>query len=359
MEAGDGWLVRVRPPQGRLRAAQAAALCEAAQRFGNGLLDLTNRAALQIRGVAEANCPALRDRLIADGLAEADPDREARLNLVLTPDWHSGDDSDRLAHELRRRIGELPPLPAKIGFAIDAGPAPALTDCPADFRIERSEGDMLIARPDGRSQGLPARPETAIDTLIVLARWFVKTGGRDAGRVGRHTASLPATLARIAPLPPRSRAETLRDAPGPFAGVPFGRIEAGALAGLLERSGATALRLTPWRGLIAEGATADGLAGWIGDPADPRLHVDACAGAPACPQASVETRALALRLAPHVEGSLHVSGCGKGCARPGPADTVLTGREGHFDLARTARAGAPPERRGLAPADLLSLFGAA
>ncbi|GAA3250900.1 hypothetical protein GCM10020258_06190 [Sphingomonas yabuuchiae] len=60
----------------------------------------------------------------------------------------------------------------------------------------------------------------------------------------------------------------------------------------------------------------------------PILHVDACVGAPACPQASVETRGLAVRLAPLIDGHLHVSGCAKGCARARAADWVLTGREG-------------------------------
>ena len=60
----------------------------------------------------------------------------------------------------------------------------------------------------------------------------------------------------------------------------------------------------------------------------PILHVDACVGAPACPQASVATRDLAARLAPLVTGRLHISGCAKGCARARAADWVLTGREG-------------------------------
>ena len=90
----------------------------------------------------------------------------------------------------------------------------------------------------------------------------------------------------------------------------------------------------------------------------PILHVDACVGAPACPQASVETRDLATRLAPLVDGHLHVSGCAKGCARARAADWVLTGREGAFDLARHARAGAAPLHTGLTPERAVALLGA-
>jgi precorrin-3B synthase len=87
-----------------------------------------------------------------------------------------------------------------------------------------------------------------------------------------------------------------------------------------------------------------------------RAGVDACVGAPACPQASVATRDLARLLAPLVAGSLHVSGCAKGCARARPADVVLTGRDGLFDLALHARAGAPSLLGALEPAQIIAHF---
>ena len=142
-------------------------------------------------------------------------------------------------------------------------------------------------------------------------------------------------------------------------GLPFGRVDAQALATAVVRSAATAVRVTPWRVLTFEGASLGAIAGLLDDPADPLLDVDACPGAPACPQATVPTRDLARALAPCVAGRLHVSGCAKGCARSAAADVTLTGREGLFDLALNARAGAPPLRSGLTPAQVLHHFGAA
>lgn len=351
MMAGDGLLVRVRPPLGRLTVAQALALSEAAHRHGNGRIDLTNRAALQIRGVTEQSHRPLLDQLIALDLTDADPAREARRNFLLTPDWRAGDDTHSIAQSLLAHLDDLPDLPPKIGIAVDTGPAPSLTGVPADFRFERSATGALLLRAEGHALGTPTSIATAAQDLVKLVRWFLESGGAISGRMARHGAPLPLSPER-APASPSPLHQILTQAPGLFHGIPFGQLDRDTLATLAGQQGVAALRLTPWRGLILEGGTT--AAGH--DPSDPLLRVDACPGAPACPQASVATRDLAARLVPHVEGSLHVSGCAKGCARPRPADIVLTGREGRFDLAYRARAGSPPARTDLTPDQIVALF---
>lgn len=354
MMAGDGLIVRVRPPLSRLTAAQGTGLCAAAVRHGNGLIDLTNRANLQLRGVGEAAFVPLLDELVALGLVDGDPVREGRRAILIAPDWQAGDASERIAAALLARLGDLPDLPAKMGFAIDAGAAPMLSDCPADFRVERGEDGGLILRADGRATGVPVEADDAAEALVALAHWFMASGGAEAGRMARHTAPLPDWAAGDARPAPVDR-PVLQDT----YGVPFGRMEATALALLIEQSGAQAIRATPWRALLLEDAAPVQHPAFITEADHPAMQAQACPGAPACPQASVETRPLALALAPHVAAMLHVSGCSKGCAHGGAAGVMLTGRAGLFDLAFDACAGDPPVRRGLTPAAILSLFGAA
>jgi precorrin-3B synthase len=88
------------------------------------------------------------------------------------------------------------------------------------------------------------------------------------------------------------------------------------------------------------------LDGFITEPSNPLLRVIACTGAPGCPQALAETRALARDLAPFVPAGqiLHVSGCAKGCACPGPAPFTLVGQSGGFGALRDAPASATPRR---------------
>jgi precorrin-3B synthase len=365
MMAGDGLLVRVRPPLGRLTRAQVLGICAAASEHGNGQIDATNRANLQIRGVREDSWRALIDALLDLALIDPDPTWEARANIVVAPEWRAGDDTHRLAEELRARLSELPDLPGKVGFAIDAGPAPVLQNAPADFRIERVASGQLILRADGRDLGMPLSPGSEVDHLIALARWFVESGGTASGRMVRHDAPLPDWAAGTT----RPAASAPRVQPGPHPlgialGLPFGRVSAATLIRLVEAETAIeAIRVTPWHIAVCETEAALAVppdpADFIADPSSPLLRTDACVGAPACPQGTVETRSLAHRLAPHVTGRLHISGCAKGCARAAPADVTLTGREGRYDLAFDARAGAPPSRAGLDAAQILAHFGAA
>ncbi|WP_294332795.1 cobalamin biosynthesis protein CobG [uncultured Sphingomonas sp.] len=356
MVAGDGLLVRVKPRLGRLTRAQLAALGEAAAAYGNGLIDLTSRANLQLRGVSEAGWPALLERLIALDLVDADPEAEKRRTLLVAPEWLPGDDTHRIATDMLARLGDLPALPGKMGFVIDAGPAPLLADAPGDFRIERGRAGEVLLRADGRARGAPVEHGREAEALVALAQWFVASGGVAVGRMRRHAEALPAFAAgdRV----PAAAAPSMRPGGHPLGGVvglAFGQIDAGAIARLLDHP-FSAVRVTPWRSLLVEDVLPTDPA-LIADPASPLLRTDACVGAPACPQGQVETRDLARRLAPWVSGRLHVSGCAKGCARALPSEVTVTGRDRRYDLAFDARADAPALHAGLSADALLSLFG--
>jgi len=359
MMAGDGLLVRVKPHLGRLRAAETRALCEAALAHGNGLIDLTRRANFQIRGVSEAQWPALLERLCAAGLVDGDGAQESRRNILVAPDWCAGDDTARIAGELYDRLGEVPPFPGKVGFVIDMGEAPMLAAEPGDFRLERTGDGTPMLRADRRVEGVALAMGSEVDALLALSRWFVESGGAQARRMARHDATLPGWASGNAlPAPPRQPLMPGEQSGGVAYGLPFGRIEARTLLDLMQSPGVTGLRLTPWRVLLVEGARLRDVPGLSTDSTDPLLRIDACPGAPHCPQASVETRDLARRLAPVVQGRLHVSGCAKGCASSRPADVTVTGRGGHYDLAFGARADAQPLYRGLDSPEILAVLGA-
>ncbi|KUF12428.1 hypothetical protein [Pseudoponticoccus marisrubri] len=357
MLSGDGLVVRVRPFRAALSTEAVAGLCALARRFGNGTLDLTARANLQIRGVAEPDHPALLQALDGLGLIDAEPAVEAHRNVLMPPDWQAGDLTDRLHAALLGQLPHLPELPGKMGFALDTGGAACLTDGSADFRFERDADGGLILRADGAALGRPVDEARAMAALSALVGWFVETGGPAQGRMARHLrdTALPADWQQVAPRPPQGGPDI---GPGPLGtvlGAPFGSIEAAALEQLITASGASGLRLMLGRRLLLLDAQPEEAPGFVTRPGDPRMTTFACPGAPYCPQASVETRPLATRLAGRVRGTLHVSGCAKGCAHPRTADLTLTGRDGAFDLVRDGAPWDEPARRGLAPAQIPDL----
>jgi precorrin-3B synthase len=68
MRTGDGLLVRIDPIGHELTPHGLAGLADAARRHGNGLLELTARGSLQIRGLSESSVPALAAAIRARGI---------------------------------------------------------------------------------------------------------------------------------------------------------------------------------------------------------------------------------------------------------------------------------------------------
>lgn len=311
MASGDGLLVRVKPPGACLSPAAARALADAAARFGNGVVELTQRGNLQVRGLAEAGVAGFAAAVVQAGLADPDPAVEAR-RAVMPPPLLGCDPG-------------LAPGAAALTAALEAAFAtdPRLAALPPKFAVAVDAGGVLGGRA------------VAAD----LVAW---TDGR-AFRLS--PARRGAEPAPVGPLPyPGTGGAAFGLAP------PFGQMDGDMLrqaAELAERFGTT-LRVTPWRAMLL-GAVPGGVRieapGWITDPADPRLLVTACVGSPGCASAEAPARADAGLLRPR--GPVHVSGCAKGCAHPGAAATVLVGRAGLYDVVRNGRASDPPERCGL------------
>ena len=363
MPAQDGWVVRIRPPGGRLTMAQAQGVAELVSRFAQPQLELTNRANLQLRGVQPAQHPLLLDGLRALQLVDDDAGGEARRNVQVQPLWLAGDVTPELAQrlsELLTRAHALAALPAKFGFAVDTGEQPCLREAYADIRLER-HADGVLVYADGASHGVVASVQAAPQLAADLAHWFLSAGGAPCGRGRMHALLRQCRLPAQWQQTPVAAASGVAPGPGVYpagrlVGLAFGLVQARTLAAL---GACGPLRLTPWRSLLVEGA-AELPHGpeLIVAPADARLRVAACTGSPGCDQAAGPTRCLALELAPSVPLGhlLHVSGCTKGCAHPKAAATVVATPQG-FDFVRLGTAASVPSHRGVGRADLAQLLG--
>jgi len=288
MASGDGLVVRLRPRGGRLSSAQASGIADLSKRYGNGLIDLTSRANLQIRGVVAESHGALIEVLARLGLIDADVETESRRNILVAPFWREGDDTPKLAAQLERALAARSlGLPEKFGFAVDCGAERVLAQAPADIRIERRADGGLLVRADGAPEGRAAIRAEAIGVALALARWFVVSGGvKDGrGRMAAHIASgatFPDAIAASAiPLPAVALPRPGLYEAGALVGLAFGQMRSETLGFLATL--APGLRMTPWRMILAEGACEMPRHEELVTRADdPLLRVAACTGAPSC-----------------------------------------------------------------------------
>jgi precorrin-3B synthase len=400
MPSGDGWLVRIKPSAATLSAEAARLVASLAARHGNGHIDLTSRANLQVRGLTPRSAESLAEAAIGHGLAEANPAREAIRNVMASPLGPDDPSAAFNAHEVARAVesmlageSELEALPPKFGFLVDGGGALPLRGARADIMVRAFSGSLAIC-VDGRGLAVSCTASTAAEMGKALALAYLHlrqergarcTRMRDlVSSVGEEAVFAAAGLEPIhapqaensAVPPPVGFTPVIDKGSGVFGiGLAFGRIEAHQLARvaeLAERYGDGILRTTPWRSLLIAGldvASADHLAdhlrdvGLIADKSDARLYIYACVGAPACASASVNARKDAERLAAipgiGMEATIHVSGCAKSCAHRGPAAVTLMGRNGRYDLVRNGAAHDKPAVAGLDIEDAAALLAAA
>ena len=371
MSSGDGLLVRVKPPGAVVPNAAARALARAAAQDGNGTIELTNRASLQVRGLSAETVPRFVAAMVATGLAHGDPQVEHRRMVIASP--LAGDDpgvsrhAAAVAADIEAILAwdsRLAALPAKFGFLVDGGGVLSVRGASADIRVTL-DGDACVVTADGADVGIACEPADAVAVVARMVLDFLDYPGGKPRRMrylARASARAVTAPNAVGWLPYQSLGR------GAFGvGLPFGVVDPttlAALADLSERFGDGTLRVTPWRVLAIPGVTeavaldeAISALGLIATPTDPRVRMFACPGQPACTSATVATRADATQLATlGFAGTLHLAGCAKGCAHPTSADVTLVGAAGHYDVVLGGRTTDAPTWRGVTVTEAASLL---
>ncbi|WP_328460831.1 nitrite/sulfite reductase [Actinoplanes sp. NBC_00393] len=347
--AADGLLARVRLPGGMLTGAQLRSLRELTERHGDGRLELTSRANLQIRAVPAEHTETLAAGLRAAGLLPSTTHDGVR-NIASPPLQKSP--SRALVSALDAAVcGDpaLSRLPGKFLFAIGHVPLAAdVAAVPIEGRPDPAGGRFAL-RFAGHDTGLRVAAEQVVPALIAAAHGFLaereaqRGDGAAAWRLreltdgparvsARVAAALGVTPAGVAAAVPVEACE-----PGDHLGLleqPDGLVAVGALVPLGQLSGvplrvleeADHLVVTPWRGVVvpdlarpAAQAWADRLvAAGLPTAADsPWVGVTSCAGRPGCAKSLADVRADATATSRFVDGlPAHWVGCGRACGSP-------------------------------------------
>lgn len=379
----DGGICRIKLPGGVLRGAQARAIAEAARQHAGGVLELTNRSNLQIRGVLPGQEAPLIAALLAANLGPRVAAADDVRNLMLSPaaglDPLARMDVRPLAAKLLDLLQDTPALHAlspKFALQLDGGETLAMREHPHDLWLAAEDDQHLLLGLAGCPVDAPlARIETAqaVDLVRELLLLFLDLATPEQTRMRQLLAQIPASelLQRLqarlgfslqpAPIDWQPRTALMRPPAGIYpqaqpglcmvvAGAQLGRLHAEqlfALAELSERYGDGELRLTPWQGLllgnVPEAKAGELMAalselGLLTQAEEPLLGLVACTGSAACARGLADSKHHALHLAELLRESgarpqVHLSACPRSCAsaRVQPY-TLLASTPDHYQL---------------------------
>jgi precorrin-3B synthase len=363
--ARDGGLCRIRLMGGELSSAAAHAVADAAARHASGVIEVTNRANLQLRGVRD---DALVTLLLDAGLGPATPGADDIRNVMLSP--IASDETRTLAAQIvdgMQRDTRLHALSPKFALLVDGGERLAMLDHPHDIWFaSMDDGERfafgLAGCPLDTPIGAVGRAHV-VALADALLHAFIDSAAPEQARMRDLRDMLPLDALdvpftrdvhgwRRPAADPSLRLGVhfeARDA-SMYVGAqpPLGRLTVSnlhALAELAASKGSGRLRMTPWQSVLIPGIARNDAPvvldtlqalGLATDARDPLARLIACAGSPGCARSHADTKTDALQLAqrlPSNAGEVHLSGCTRSCAAAHRVEnTLLAVAPGRYDL---------------------------
>lgn len=337
--AADGAMVRVRVPGGQTTGAALRELSRLAEAYGSGLLQLTSRASVQVRGLPEVVPEPFEDAVSHAGFLPSAPHERVR-NIVASPlTGLAGGRADLrpvVARLDRALLAEprLAELPGRFLFVLDdgRGDVAGLGGDLGYRALDAGRGELLVG--DGR-RARPVRLVELVDALVTLAlrfldrrthQWHVRQ--LDDPLVEGTEPALPPTSGGSRPVAPGVVGDHL------VVDAPLGLLSPVQVDAVHAAVGSGPVVVTPWRSLVlpyaAPARTALEAVGLVAEPDHAWSLVSACVGAPWCSSGRADTQALAAQLvaAGGPGGRTHLSGCERRCGAPA---------EPHADLVAPTR----------------------
>jgi len=379
VQAKDGLLTRIRVPGGMIVPNQLSAIAELSAAFSDGMVDITSRSNLQMRGIENENLNYLARGLDSAGfLPSASHDRVR--NVVTNPFAGLGFDeildSRPFVRELDSRIiGDpgMAGLPSKFSFAIDNGGSwfSHENDDLALRVIAVEDSHLFLLAIGGISSGFGVTLDKAVDCLHEAAQLCLYISKKfDLPARARKIASMSQPMNHLL----SELSHFLEECPCSYdrkfvaevpvgvyltnqAGfvnlvplVPFGRLTSAQTQCIasIAKEWDGELRLAPWRGMIigsipecAIDQTVAKLkvAGLSLRSKNGYRGIFVCAGSAGCDASLADVRydaALLARLLCGRDGkpgwTVNISGCEKQCAMRNGATAKLTATLSGYDL---------------------------
>lgn len=393
-KALDGAICRVKLTFGTLSAEQTHRIADAARQFGNGVIEITNRANLQIRGVRPDTENPLIAALLAAGLGPLTDRGDDVRNVMVSPIAGvvpGRFDVRPLALQLLETLQTNAPyqtLSPKFSILVDGGESVAMAEHPHDIWLSAIDADSdhprlafgVAGMPPTGADDTPAlgivgsshtmRLVTAILDMFIhwnaanpaasRVRHMIAAIGRDAfvSSLEKHLdfsprdekadpwrRALPRPNGHLGLLPEHNAACRLVGAMPPLGRLDPDKLN--ALARLAAKNSNGKLRVTPWQSILLPDVpetvatqTVQELEvlGFAARPDNPLATMISCSGSAGCGSALGATQADGLKLCALLSGrapelAVHLTGCTKSCASPSAKPITLVATEpGHYDI---------------------------
>ncbi|OHV90412.1 precorrin-3B synthase, partial [Mesorhizobium sp. ORS 3428] len=193
MQTGDGLLVRLNPVAGGLSPKVLIGLGESALRHGNGIVEVTARGSLQIRGLTPKSARLMAAEVDALGISVR-TGVPVEIGPLAGIDPHEIADPRPVAEQIRAAIeaaGLTPRLGPKVSLVVDGGGQLAMDAVTADVRLKarRTAAGVYWSMSVG-GDARSAKPLAMVDAdagrdIAVAALRMVSEKGREA-----HTRDL-------------------------------------------------------------------------------------------------------------------------------------------------------------------------
>ncbi|AZF14160.1 precorrin-3B synthase [Pseudomonas sp. R3-18-08] len=371
VQALDGGICRIKLAGGSITAAQANAVADAAQSYAGGVIEATNRANLQIRGIG-AEQEALIAMLLAAGLGPSTAGGDDVRNLMLSPsagiDPQMLFDTRPLAGQILATLENHPrfhELSAKFAVQLDGFEALAMLEHHHDLWLSAFEqaGKTLLAFGLAGCPGLNAplaavRLDQGHALVVAVLEAFLDLATPEQTRMRQLVVDNLLSRLRLPLLPAdgfNRPASGASGHPGSYpqrqqgrfyvtAVAPLGRLDSAMLKGAAQLAceyGDATLRFTPWQGVLLPNLTQPGVVteqlaqlGFLCAAEQPLARMIACTGSSGCGKGLSDTKTDAVQLAALQPGhDVHLSGCPRSCAAAHTAPvTLLAVSPGHYDL---------------------------
>ncbi len=330
INSADGLLVRIQTYMSSLDKSKLLLLCNLAEEYGSGIMELTNKGSIQVRGIKKINYSNFVKKIFDNKIILNENDH--KFNISVNPFWKHNDLNNKIYKSLMKI--KFPDLHRKFSIVLDTGRKRYLKNISSDIRFESTQQDKLLMRLGeslkGRVIELNEIDVNIHKTLELITNFNKKKSTRMSEILNK--SKLEDEWFKEKPINDCLKLCPKNTKYGQILGIKLGRFMANDLVELIKKYRIPRIRFLPNRMILLEKVKSIKTNKFIFDKKNPFLKISACSGKNFCIHSSINTIELAHKIKNNVTQRIHITGCEKNCGVGKETKILLTGNKGFVDV---------------------------